>query len=73
MPIYISKENKMLPHQQRVVDVKAELDDKLSKLKAFTETDLFKSLAVEDRVLLDTQATYMDAYSRTLGKRIDRF
>lgn len=41
MPIYISKEKKMLPHQQRVVDEKAELDDKLSKLKAFTETDLF--------------------------------
>lgn len=63
----------MLPHQQRVVDEKAELDDKLSKLNAFKESDLFKSLDVEDRALLVVQATYMEAYSKTLGKRIDRF
>lgn len=73
MPIYISKEKKMLPHQQRVVDEKAELDDKLAKLKAFKESDLFNSLEIEDRVLLIVQCTYMREYSKILGKRIDRF
>lgn len=73
MPIYISKEKRMLPHQQRVVDEKAELDDKIAKLEAFKKGDLFKSLDVEDRALLVVQATYMEAYSKTLGKRIDRF
>ncbi|HIH4784016.1 TPA: crAss001_48 related protein [Morganella morganii] len=38
----------MQPHQQRVVDEKAELDDKISKLTAFTGGDIFKSIHQED-------------------------
>lgn len=62
-----------LPHQQRVVDEKSELDEKLSKLDAFLRTDTFKSLRNEEQILLDRQATAMRIYSGILGERIKLF
>lgn len=62
-----------LPHQQRVVDEKSELDEKLSKLDAFLRTDTFKSLRNEEQILLDRQATAMRIYSGNLGERIKLF
>lgn len=64
---------KYLPHQQRVIDEKAELDERLAKLHAFLKTGIFKSLPDEDQILLDRQATAMSILSGILKARIARF
>lgn len=61
------------PHQQRVVDEKAELDERLLKLRGFFNTDTFRALAVEEHDRLFRQANAMDAYSVVLGERIAAF
>lgn len=61
------------PHQQRVVDEKAELDERLGKLHAFLKTGIFKSLPDEDQILMDRQARAMRMLSGILGERIARF
>lgn len=66
----------MQPHEQRVVTEKQELDEKLSKLKAFCfapGSPVFKGLPPEDRDLLEGQYTVMEKYSMILGERIARF
>lgn len=64
----------MLPHQQRVVDEKTELDDKLSKLKGFTHhSPLFGTLVLEEQERLLRQYSYMTMYSKVLGERIVAF
>lgn len=64
---------KMQPHQQRVVDEKNELDEKLAKLKMFFDTDLFSKLDDAERGRLIRQSTIMDAYSAILYERIACF
>lgn len=66
-------EKQLLPHQQRVVEEKAALDEKLAKLLAFFDGDVYAALPTEDRLLLIAQHTHMRAYSDTLGTRIARF
>lgn len=61
------------PHQQRVVDEKTALDEKMAKLLAFFDTPTYAGLETEDRLLLIAQHTHMRAYSDTLGTRIARF
>jgi hypothetical protein len=61
------------PHQQRVIGEKVQLDDRVSKLEAFAQTDFFKGLPEPDRDLLVTQYGLMAAYSEVLGKRIALF
>jgi hypothetical protein len=63
----------LLPHQQRVVEEKAALDEKLAKLLAFFDTPTYNDLPHVDRLLLIAQHTHMLAYSATLGTRIARF
>ena len=60
----------MLPHQQRVVDEKSELDEKISKLDPFLNTQIFKELHESEKVRLRLQLHYMIAYSKILGERI---
>lgn len=62
-----------LPHQQRVVDEKAELDERLAKLDAFLKTGTFKSLRDEEQILLDRQAVAMRILSGILRERIALF
>jgi len=65
---------KMLePHQQRVVTEKEELDEKISKLSAFLETDMFSKLKHKDAELLSKQIIIMSKYSTILKERIDEF
>lgn len=66
-------ENDMAPHQERVVTEKAELDEKLTKLKAFFETDLFKNLDEDEQERMWRQADHMGDYSSVLGERIAAF
>jgi hypothetical protein len=63
----------MQPHQQRVVDEKAELDERRKKLGEFKNTDLFVSLPWQEQERLNTQAHIMTMYSAVLGERIANF
>lgn len=68
-------EKTYLPHQQRVVDEKRELDDKLCKLSAFISTNKFESIVQDEqeRIRLACQEDAMQEYSRILGLRIANF
>lgn len=61
------------PHQQRVVAEKAELDERLDKLRAFFGTEVFSELDDLEMDRLQRQAEHMAAYSEVLGKRIAAF
>lgn len=63
----------LAPHQQRVVDEKAELDERLEKLVAFTKTPIFAGLDSAERNRLDKQAEAMTMYSYILFDRIAAF
>ena len=63
----------MKPYQERVVDEKRDLDEKLSKLAAFGTTPLFTALTPDEQGRLNRQHTVMEEYSRILGERIAAF
>lgn len=63
----------MQPHQLRVVEEKAELDNKRNKLGVFKNTEMFASLPWQEQELLNTQAHIMTMYSAVLAERISRF
>jgi hypothetical protein len=63
----------MKPHQQRVVDEKAELDSKLAKLMDFYNSPIYGSLDEAERVRLSKQGQLMAKYSDILGERIAAF
>ena len=65
--------NFMQPHQQRVVDEKTELDEKITKLRAFFDNPIYKSLLIDEQERLDRQLQYMLDYSEVLGERIAAF
>ena len=63
----------LLPHQQRVVDEKRELDEKRAKLNAFFNTAIFGKLSSEEHDRLHRQYEFMVQYSAVLDERIDAF
>lgn len=63
----------MEPYQQRVVDEKAALDEKLSALLAFQEGDSFLGLDKDEQLLLKAQSGCMKAYANVLAARIAKF
>ena len=63
----------MAPHQERVVQEKKELDEKLAKLDAFGRTDFYKTLPSDEQGRLNRQHSVMEEYSRILGERIAAF
>ena len=63
----------MQPHQQRVVDEKSELAEKLTKLKAFIGGVIYESLPSEERARLVLQANAMKDYLDILNERILAF
>jgi hypothetical protein len=63
----------MQPHQQRVVDEKNELGERLEKLLAFLQADLYKSLSEQERELLFFQSQVMEDYYEVLEQRIELF
>lgn len=62
--------SELQPHQQRVVDEKKDLDEKIAKLDAFGQSDHFESLPHIERAALMWQRSVMDEYSRVLRLRI---
>jgi len=63
----------MMDYQQRVIDEKRELDEKLGKLLAFFQQDMFLGLSEAERSRLRNQARFMDGYSAVLEERIAAF
>lgn len=64
----------LAPHQQRVVDEKNEVKDRLDKLHNFINVNpIYRELPVEEQEDLFEQATYMNAYVEVLERRISRF
>jgi hypothetical protein len=67
------KSNNLLPHQQRVVQERIELMDKITKLHLFFKTSSFKDLDEENQNLLNEQSQIMMNYADILLKRINKF
>lgn len=63
----------MEPYQQRVVEEKIELDDRLERLAAFLLTPTFAGLPTDERISMIRQQGVMREYSRILTERISRF
>ena len=58
------------PHQQRVVEEKEQLDDKIQKLEAFLNSDKIELVDGHERTLLGSQLHAMKTYSAFLNARI---
>jgi hypothetical protein len=67
--------NTLQPHQQRVVNEKADLDGRLAKLRAFCAAigGTFDSLPTEEKQRLTRQEELMSELSAVLGERIEAF
>lgn len=65
----------LAPHQQRVVDEKRELDEKLQKLTIFISSGAFATIVQDaaERGRLVCQEEIMRDYSAVLGERIAAF
>jgi hypothetical protein len=65
----------MQEYQQRVVQEKANLDEKIAKLNAFLGQDGFPARVPDEaeRSRLTSQFSVMSEYSRILGERIANF
>ena len=70
----------MLPHQQRVIDERDQLAERLAKLQAFIEAEpkdgavsLFGSLDDSERLDMRQQQFHMASYLACLNSRIARF
>lgn len=61
------------PHQQRVVEERAELEDKLGKLQAFITGERFAAVPDAEQGRLVLQHNIMNAYSLVLEMRIAAF
>ena len=63
----------MQNYQQRVVDEKSALDEKIEKLKAFATTKVFADLLTAEQVRMLRQRVAMQEYSDILSERIAAF
>lgn len=57
---------------QRLIEEKDQLFDRVSKLRAFTDTDGFKKLVVTDQYVLHEQLNHMNIYLSILVRRLDK-
>lgn len=62
--------SELLPHQQRVVDERKELNERRRKLMDFMATPTYQELSQEEICLLVKQAKAMRQYSEILGARL---
>jgi hypothetical protein len=63
----------MLPFQQRVVDEKRELSEKLDKLMTFIRGPMFANVDPAEQERLTRQSKLMDEYAGVLAERISEF
>lgn len=69
----MAKEILMQEYQKRVIDEKAQLDERLAKLSTFFRTVSFEHLLDTEQQFLTTQMHLMVSYSAVLGARIAAF
>jgi len=63
-----------LPHQQRVIDEKRELDEKAAKLSVFIDSNpMFGKLDPAEKERMKEQSAIMWKYSDILSQRIAAF
>lgn len=65
--------NEMEEFQQRVVEEKAQLDDKLSRLRPFVLSNRFATLPSGEQYRMNRQLDLMEQYSAVLAQRIAAF
>lgn len=63
----------MEPHQQRVMDEKADLSDKLDKLETFHGGPIYAKLSPAEQCRLTRQKLIMELYEQVLCERISAF
>lgn len=63
----------MLQYQERVLEEKISLDEKISKLDAFCRGDVFVKLFANEQYRLIKQLEIMGQYSAILRERIAEF
>jgi hypothetical protein len=64
----------MQPYQQRVVEERKELDEKIDKLDKFIAgNEIFAALPPDEKYRLRDQLRIMMRYSSVLGERIEHF
>lgn len=64
----------MQPYQQRAIDEKKELDDRLEKLNSFiTSSPIYSGLDAAEKGRLERQRNIMTGYSNVLRERIEAF
>jgi hypothetical protein len=62
------------PYQERVVEEKKELDEKIAKLTTFLDGEIFAAMSDQkEQIRLIRQRAVMGEYSRLLGDRIAAF
>lgn len=62
------------PHEQRVVEERAALMERIDKLRAFIDSSPhFVTLDPADKDLLREQLVHMEGYAHVLAERIGRF
>ena len=66
-------DKELQPHQQRVVEERAELEDKLGKLQAFITGERFASVPDAEQGRLVLQHHIMTALALVLEQRIAAF
>jgi len=63
----------MQPYQERVVEERRELDEKISKLDKFIAgNEIFDALPPDEKYRLRDQLRVMMRYSSILGERIEK-
>jgi pyridoxine 5'-phosphate synthase PdxJ len=62
--------NELQPYQQRVVEERRELNERLEKLRAFTESARFAGLAIAEQHALTSQEVSMAGYLYALDERL---
>jgi hypothetical protein len=67
----IGQVKELPPHVQRVICEKAQLDDRLAKLRTFIASPGFDDFPAKSRELLLSQAETMDEYSDLLKQRLE--
>lgn len=60
----------MSDFKSRLIEEKAQLDERLEKLKEFQASDAFQGISHIQQTLLNIQANAMATYSQTLLERI---
>lgn len=61
------------PHQQRVIEERDALEEKITKLREFFGSKIYRELDRDDRALLSLQYNVMLEYADILERRIGRF